>query len=94
VAIATAVTAGFLLLALGVAWKAHRRPVETGDIGLVGRSGRVVSWNGNEGEVHVFGERWHARALTPLSPGQNVRVVARNDLTLVVEPQAQATPQP
>jgi membrane-bound serine protease (ClpP class) len=86
VALAAAASAGFLLVALGLVWKAHRRTVTTGDPALLGHIAEVVTWSGGEGEVHLHGERWRARSHVPLAPGQAVRVVARKDLTLVVEP--------
>lgn len=93
VAVTTVVSAAFLLIAIGAAWRAHRRNITTGEAGLLGSSGNVLSWKANEGQVHVHGERWHARSEASLGPGQNVRVVGRKDLTLLVEPEAQ-TPQP
>ncbi|MDQ4060189.1 MAG: nodulation protein NfeD [Pseudomonadota bacterium] len=83
---ATAASAALLLLAFAAALRSHRRAVATGDAGLLGRSGEVLRWSGEQGEIRVHGERWHARAAVPLLPGQQVRVVAREGLTLVVEP--------
>jgi membrane-bound ClpP family serine protease len=34
----------------------------------------------------VQGERWHARAVDPMQPGQMIRVIGRDGLTLLVEP--------
>jgi membrane-bound serine protease (ClpP class) len=53
-----------------------------------------VTWNGEQGVVHVRGEEWRARSGKPLTPGQTVRVAARQDLTLIVEPETQALPKP
>jgi len=92
VALGTGVTSAFFLIAIAAAWRAHRRTVVTGETALLGHSGRVVSWNGNQGFVHVQGEDWQARSDAPLAPGQTVRVAARRDLTLIVEPDTQATP--
>jgi membrane-bound serine protease (ClpP class) len=92
VALGTGVTAAFFLIAIAAAWRAHRRTVVTGEAALLGHSGRVVSWNGNQGFVHVQGEDWQARSDAPLAPGQTVRVAARRDLTLIVEPDTQAKP--
>ena len=81
---ATCVTAGFLVVAGGAAIRAHRRPKVTGDAAAIGSPAEVVSWGAGEGWVLVHGERWHARAATPLAPGARVRVIAREGLTLVV----------
>jgi membrane-bound serine protease (ClpP class) len=83
---ATAASAAFLFIGLGVAWRAHRRAVVTGEPALIGRTGRVVSWDGDHGQVHVHGETWQAQSVADLAPGQPVRIVARKDLTLVIEP--------
>jgi membrane-bound serine protease (ClpP class) len=90
---ATIASAAFLLLGLGVGWRAHRRAVVTGEPALIGRIGRVVNWSGGCGQVHVHGENWHAESDAGLSPGDSVRVVARKELTLVIEPAAQPPPQ-
>jgi len=47
----------------------------------------VLTWNGEEGDVQVLGERWRARSSAKLAPGQRVRVVARRDLLLLIEPE-------
>jgi len=92
VALGTGVTAAFFLIAIAAAWRAHLRTVVTGETALLGLSGRVVTWDGNQGFVHVQGEDWQARSDASLAPGQGVRVAARRDLTLIVEPDTQAKP--
>ena len=93
-ALGTGVTAAFFLIAAGAAWRAHRRTVVTGEMALIGHSGQVVTWDGDRGLVHVHGEDWQARSDVALAAGQAVRVVARQDLTLTVEPEVPASPQP
>lgn len=93
VAFGTAATAGFFLIAIGAAWRAHRRAVVTGEPALLGRSGRVVRWDGDRGLVHVHGENWQARSDTSLAPGQAVRIAGRADLTLIVEPETKTSPK-
>ncbi|HYZ32623.1 MAG TPA: nodulation protein NfeD [Crenalkalicoccus sp.] len=88
VATATAATAALLLVVLAAAIRAHRHRVVTGEAALLGSPGEVLTWAGQEGEVWVHGERWRARAAAPLTPGQRVRVTARDRLVLVVEPGA------
>jgi membrane-bound serine protease (ClpP class) len=92
--VATAVSAGFLMLALTAVWRAHRRTVVTGDTLLIGRPAQVLHWDKGEGEVQVSGERWRATSAAPLSPGQHVRVVERRNLTLSVEPEASVSQKP
>jgi membrane-bound serine protease (ClpP class) len=70
--------------------RARRRPVVTGTASLIGRMGTATAWSGSGGDLLVQGERWRGRATTPLRPGQAIRVVGREGLTLLVEPQEKA----
>jgi len=87
IATAAVVSIGFLAIALAAVMRAHRRTVVIGDSALVGREAEVLTWNGEEGDVQVLGERWRARSSAKLAPGQRVRVVARRDLLLLIEPE-------
>jgi membrane-bound serine protease (ClpP class) len=84
-------SAGLGALLLGTAATAvrrsRRRPVVTGDAGMVGAGGRVLAWAGGEGVVLLRGERWAAVAPVPLRPGDAVRVRARRGLRLEVAPE-------
>ena len=73
----------FLVLSYGLA--AQGRKVTTGDKGLVGETGHVLDWSGDEGHVHVDGERWKARSSDALSEGDKIKVVRVEGLTLVVK---------
>jgi membrane-bound serine protease (ClpP class) len=53
---------------------------------LIGREAVVTEPCRPIGQVRLNGEIWEARCEAGASPGDRVRVVARNDLTLVVEP--------
>lgn len=76
----------FSLIVARLAFVSHRRRVTTGVEEMVGLSVKVIEWSGEEGHVMAHGERWHARAATPLAPGQTVRVTAMKGLTLDVAP--------
>jgi membrane-bound ClpP family serine protease len=67
--------------------------VVIGDAALLADAGLVLNWSDGEGDVQVRGERWHATSTAPLSAGQRVRIVARRDLTLVIEPEPSDPPQ-
>jgi membrane-bound serine protease (ClpP class) len=82
----TAVSAAFFMGILGLAVRARQRPVRTGAEEMIGLTGRVVQWEGDEGRVHVRGEVWGAQSSASLAKGQKVRVVSRTGLTLAVEP--------
>ncbi len=94
IATAVVVSVAFLAIALAAVMRAHRRTVVIGDAALVGREAQVLSWDGEEGDVQVLGERWHARSNAKLTPGQRVRVVSRRDLLLVIEPELAGSPKP
>lgn len=86
IGVATGASVALLVLAVGVAWRAHRGTVTTGDPGLIGRTAQVLRWDGHFGQVYVLGERWNARSPAVLRPGDTVRITARDELVLVVEP--------
>ncbi|HEX2117094.1 MAG TPA: nodulation protein NfeD [Alphaproteobacteria bacterium] len=95
VAAATATTAVFMFVVLGLAVRARRRAVVTGIEEMIGSVGRVVDWSGDTGRVHVHGESWQARlgaGQAPLPAGARVRVVALDGLTVIVEPVANPEP--
>ena len=85
---ATAVFAAIVLVAGGAVVRAHRRRVTTGDPDLIGSIGEVLVWSGRKGAVQVHGERWQARGAGTFSPGDRVRIAARDRLTLRVEPES------
>ncbi len=70
----------------GAAARAYRQKPATGPEELIGSRAEVVDWNETAGRIRVHGEIWAARAQRPLQPKEQVRVVARDGLTLVVEP--------
>ena len=53
---------------------------------LVGGSGRAITEVRPEGMVRVRGEDWRARSETGVDMGHRIRVVGRDQLTLLVEP--------
>ncbi|OVZ55049.1 serine protease [Pigmentiphaga sp. NML080357] len=89
VVIAAAAASGLLLaVVLASVVRAHRRRVVTGANGLIGKSGTVLSWSGDSGQVRIHGESWRARSDRPLAPGTGVEVTGRDGLTLIVRAQA------
>jgi membrane-bound serine protease (ClpP class) len=76
----TVAIGGFWALAIGKAVAARRMPVSVGPHELVGMTGTVHEG----GLVLVRGELWQARSPEPLHPGEQVRVDARDGLTLDV----------
>ena len=79
-----AASAAFLFLVVGMALKAHRRPVLSGREELVGSAGEVLEDCEREGWARVHGENWRIRGAAPLKAGERVRVVAMHGLLLEV----------
>lgn len=90
------VSAGLIAFIVGMALKARRRAVQSGDAGLVGALVAVSVVAADDplaGWVQLQGERWQVRSPQPLHPGQAVRVVARRGLLLEVAAAEQPTPK-
>jgi membrane-bound serine protease (ClpP class) len=92
----SAVAFAIIFLFLGrLALAAQRRPPVTGKEGLVGLEGqaRDAITPDTPGYVRVHGELWRAKSREPVAPGQTVRVLDLNGLTLEVEPVMASTRQ-
>jgi membrane-bound serine protease (ClpP class) len=74
-----------LLLLMTMFARSRQRPVTTGQEEMVGSRVRVIEWQGGKGRVRVHGEIWYARGPAALQPGQEVRVIGIDGLTLQVE---------
>ncbi len=72
-----------------LALRARRRPVVSGREQLVGSVGPVLETAGTEGWALVQGERWKVNSPVRLEPGQRVRVIGMQGLTLAVRPEPQ-----
>ena len=66
-------------------WSLRGRP-KAGPETLIGGSGRAITEVRPEGMVRVRGEDWRARSETGVDAGHRIRVVGREQLTLLVEP--------
>lgn len=66
--------------------RAHTRKTITGKEGMVGETGKVLNWTGQEGKVFVHGEIWRAVAEDSLQRGDRIEVLeVKNNLTLKVK---------
>lgn len=81
------VAGGALMLVLILLARSRRRAVVSGPEDMIDDIGPVLDWAGNQGRVRIHGEIWRARAEGAMSPGQSVRVVGIDGLTLEVEPE-------
>ncbi len=71
---------------VSLAMRARSNKVETGQEGMIGKSGTAVTALAPSGKVFVHGEYWDAVATSPVPPGGPVRVAAIRGLVLTVEP--------
>lgn len=79
-------TSAVFLLTLGMVLKGSKMPVVTGPEAVVHGQGKVVRWQGLQGQVRLDGELWQAAGPRDLAPGTPVTVTSRDGLTLVVAP--------
>ena len=82
---AVVVTAGFFVIALGLAYRTWRTQPTTGREGLIGERGVVRREIDPSGQVLVHGELWKARADEPLESGTEVEVTAVDGLIVHVK---------
>ncbi len=80
-------SAGVIFTVIGAAMTARRRPATTGAEEMIDSRGKVVDWQTDRGSIRVHGEVWSARSDKELKSGDSVRVVRREGLTLIVEPE-------
>jgi membrane-bound serine protease (ClpP class) len=81
-----AASALFSFFVASLALRARRRPVVTGAEEMIGATGEILEDLEHEGWARIHSEQWRVRSSTPLKRGSRVRVRARHDLILDVEP--------
>lgn len=82
-----AIASGLLIVGLGrLVLRQRRRPVVSGSEEMIGATGVAMDDLDREGMVHIHGESWLARSMTPARAGDTVRVVGRDGLVLEVCP--------
>lgn len=82
----TIISVILLSFVLTLAIQAKQQPVVSGREELLQELGIVEHDFSGEGWIHICGERWKARCDKPLQAGQQVKVIAVNDLELTVVP--------
>jgi membrane-bound serine protease (ClpP class) len=84
-----AFAASLLMLAIVTfAVRSRRRPVVTGQAGLLHERAEAVESFDRRGLVRVQGVLWNAVTQVPVQAGQRLRIVRVDGLTLQVEPAA------
>ena len=88
----TIISVILLSFVLSLAIRAKQQPVVSGREELLSEVGIVKQDFSGEGWVHICGETWKCRSDHSLKAGQQVKVVAVNDLELTVVPLDGALP--
>ena len=82
-----ATVGGLVILAIAfLGARSQRRPVVTGERVMVGQTAEAVESFNERGQVRYAGDLWNAHTATPLTVGQQVRIVKVEGLGLWVEP--------
>ncbi len=74
-----------LVVMLRLALRTRTTKVTTGAAGMIGLKGRAVTAIAPEGTVFVRSELWRARSKAKIAPGESVRVIGLDGLTLEVD---------
>jgi len=86
---AMALAGSLLLLAIvSFAVRARRRPVVSGGEALLTERAEAIESFERQGVVRIHGELWNATSRTPVRQGQRLRILSRDGLMLVVEPES------
>ena len=86
IAATVTVSSGFILLAMGMVIRTQRRPVTTGQEGMIGEIGESLEPIHDQGKVFVHGEYWQACSDQPIAAGTKIKIVQLLDgLILKVE---------
>lgn len=80
------ISAAFFIFVIGMAVKARRRPIVSGQEELIGAIGIVLEDFEGDGRIRIHSEVWNAHSIVPLHAGQQVRVGNMRGLVLDVEP--------
>ncbi len=86
-------SAAVVLLGGGMALRARRRPVVSGQEEMIGAMAQVLTVGEGGAWARVHGELWKVHSPDALAPGQRVRVVALRRLTLEVRADIDPTPK-
>ena len=83
----TVASALILVLIVGMALRARKRPAASGRDEMLGLEAIALADFNEEGRVQVHGETWHAQSRQPVRKNERLKVTAVQGLTLQVEPE-------
>ncbi len=75
IAATVSVSAGFITFATWMVIRTQRRPITSGQEGMVGKTGEVIEPINGKGRVFVHGEDWQACSDQPIQAGAGIEVV-------------------
>ncbi|MDA3902152.1 MAG: nodulation protein NfeD [Desulfuromusa sp.] len=75
IAATVTVSAGFFLLATGMVIRTQRKPVTSGQEGMVGKTGETIEPINGNGRVFVHGESWQACSDQPIATGTKIEII-------------------
>lgn len=78
-------TAGFFVLVIGMAWRAHQKKPVTGIEALIGMEGIAKTEIHPRGTVFLQGELWEAISEEPIKEGETIVVQGLDGLKLLVK---------
>lgn len=84
IALMSLMTVAFFFVVLMVVIRSHKKAIITGQEGLIGSEGVVLSIMNKQIVVRVMGEIWEARCTQPLAPNEKIHVVKTEGLILIV----------
>lgn len=84
--VVSAVTAGFILVAIRLVFSSHKKPVVSGSEEMIGSVGEALEDFEGRGRIRVHSETWNAFADKPVKTGDKVKVTALDGLVLKVAP--------
>lgn len=78
-----------LIIAGIIVWmavKTFREKISTGTESMVGDTAKIVSWNGREGKIRIYGEQWHAYSDSEmdLEEKEDVKIVELHGLKVKI----------
>ncbi len=87
--IMSAISIIFFFVIISLALKSHRKKIVSGQEGLIGCEGIVLSAQDEQIVVRVLGEIWDAKSSLPLNTSDKIKVTKVQGLVLEVEPLTQ-----
>ena len=80
------ITTAFFFVIVMMTIRSFKQPIVTGHHALIGSEGTVIYGGQGKATIMLMGEIWNAESGSVLTPGQHVKVIKTNELTLIVEP--------